>query len=482
MRPRRDPCCGPDAAVDADGVPDRSYFRTRATAPGPSGPQMLAAARRTSTDPLGFLRAARQRHGPVVQFPVPRPPTFLVDDPHIVRQILVAYDSDFDKETVQYRALARVTGQGLLAAPNARWRQQRPVVQPAFHHGVLERFAADADGAAQRLVRRWSQAPAGSVVDVEAAMMHVGLEVVGAHLFDADLSRTAPRLAAATQHALDAVVQSVRPPWAFFGGLPTPAHRRFTRAVGELDAAVTDLLRQRAAAEARHDLLGLLLDAYPDDPITVRNQIITFLVAGHETVASVLTWTLGLLAHHPVEQARVRNEVDAALPGRSAGPSDAARLPALRACIDEGLRMYPPAWVITRSTAVRTVLGGREVPAGSLIIISPWLLHRDPDTWPRPDDFVPSRFGSRPGARARAGTTRGEYLPFGAGQRLCIGRDMALLEASIVLAALLRTFAFRPAAARLPDADPLVALRPKGGLRLRVQARAAASGQLLVTY
>lgn len=473
MQPRPDPCCGPDAPVDRSGVPDRHYRSAVATAPGPSGPEMMLAFRQVSRDPLGFLRRTRSAYGPLVQFPVPDLPTYLVDDAHTVRQVLMVRDEEFDKDTPQYRALAMVTGEGLLAAPNQLWHQQRPIVQPAFHRRVLDRLVADTAAAAERQIRRWQQAPAGSVVDVDQAMMRIGLEVVGEHLFDADLRLTAPRLARATLHALEAVIDSVRLPWAVLRGLPTPVQRRYRSAVAELDDAVADLVAERAQRPSapRDDLLGLLLAAYPEDPATVRNQIITFLVAGHETVASALTWAFGLLAHHPVEQRRAHEEVDERLSGDSLVLGDLDALPAVRACFDEAMRLYPPAWVITRSSSQDTVLAGRAVPAGSLIIISPWLRHRDPVRWPLPDAFLPERFGSAPGAVARAATTRAEYLPFGTGQRLCIGRDVANAEGCVVLAQLLREFAVEPVAPRLPDIDPLVTLRPRGGLRLRLWPR-----------
>ncbi len=473
MQPRPDPCCGPAAPIDRQGVPNRRYRSAEATAPGPSGPDMLLAFRQVSTNPLDYLRRVRAEYGPLVQFPVPDLPTYLVDDDHTVRQVLMVRDAEFDKDTLQYRALAMVTGEGLLAAPNPLWRQQRPVLQPAFHRRVLDRLVADTAAATLRQIRRWRQAPAGSVVDIDQAMMRIGLEVVGEHLFDADLRQTAPRLARATLHALEAVIDSVRLPWALVRGLPTPVRRRYRAAMGELDAAVEELVAERARRPApeRTDLLGLLLAAYPDDPEIVRDQIITFLVAGHETVASALTWAFGLLAHHPQELRRVHEELAAHRVGEGIGLSDLDELPAVRACFDEALRLYPPAWVITRSATIDTVLGGRFVPAGSLIIISPWLRHRDPARWPLPDAFLPERFGTRPGALARAATTRAEYLPFGTGARLCIGRDVANVEACVVLALLLGEFAFEPVAAQLPDIDPLVTLRPRGGLRLRLWPR-----------
>lgn len=470
MDPRPDASCGPGAAVLTEGVPDRRYGRLQATAPGPSGIAMVQALPQVGEDPLAFLRATRDAYGPVVQFPMPKPPVFLVDGAHLAQQVLQAYSSTFDKDTVQYRALSMVTGEGLLSATNAPWREQRPVVQPAFHKQVMDALVGDTVRAAHRLIARWQGAPAGSVVDVEGAMMRLGLEVVGEHLFDADLRATAPRLAAATMDALDAVIAQARLPWAVFRGLPSPVRHRYRRAMAELDEAVAELVaRRRASAERRDDLLGLLLAAYPDEPQMVRDQIITFLVAGHETVASALTWAFGLLAHNPHAQDRLAEQARRVLGDRDPVIADHEGLPVARAVFDETLRLYPPAWIITRSTPVETVVGNRAIPAGSMLIVSPWLIHRDPVRWPLPDAFLPERFESgRPGAVARAATTKGEYLPFGTGPRLCIGRDFALVEATVVLAMVARSFRFSPVDPVLPGVDALVTLRPRGGLLLRI--------------
>lgn len=463
MDPRPDPCCGPTAVISTQGVPQRRYYRTPATAPGPSGPAMLRSFAEVSNHPLTFLRKSRERYGSVVQFPIPKPPTYLVDDAHLAQQVLQAQTAIFDKDTIQYRALSLVTGEGLLAATNEPWRVQRPVVQPAFHKAVLEQLSQDVVAATERLITRWSGAPAGSIVDAEAAMMRVGLEVVGEHLFDADLQRQAPRLAHATMAALDAVIAQARLPWAVFRGLPTPVQRRYRDAMTDLENAVAEVVAQRRASGAQKpDLIGLLLAAYPDQPDQIRDQIITFLVAGHETVAAALTWALGLLAQHPGEQRVARQNADAG--------HDPADLAAVRAVFDETLRLFPPAWVITRTATRDTVLGHRAIPQGALVLIVPWLLHRDPVRWPLPDVFLPERFAGVPGAVARAATTRAKYLPFGTGPRLCIGRDFAVLEGVIVLAMLLRRFRFA-SVGPLPAVDPLVTLRPVGGMPLRIYPR-----------
>lgn len=466
----------------SEDVPERTYYRTPATAPGPSGPQMLREVGEVARRPLDYLLQTRRHYGSLLQFPIPSPPVFLADGPHLVREVLQAQTRLFDKDTIQYRSLAAVTGEGLLAATEPVWRQQRPVVQPAFHTSVTERLVADVNAAADRLIRRWSAAPDGSVVDVDDAMMRLGMEVVGDHLFGADLADAAPRLTRATLDALAAVVASARPPWSFLGDLRTPVRRRYLAAMAELHEATADVVNARVRdgdPDSGPDLLSLLLATYPPTdveplPVVVRDQLITFLVAGHETVASALTWAIGLLARHPEHWRRIREEAASVTDPGHLRAADLAGLIHTRAVVDEALRLFPPAWIITRSPLRDTVLAHRRIPAGSLVIISPWVLHRDPDLWPEPDAFIPDRFtGPTAGSVSRRATAHGHYLPFGTGLRLCIGRDMAVIEAVVTLARLATAFDVT-AQGPLPRPKAMVTLRPADGMPVELRHRRSA--------
>jgi cytochrome P450 len=197
----------------------------------------------------------------------------------------------------------------------------------------------------------------------------------------------------------------------------------------------------------------------------IRDQIVTFIVAGHETVASALTWTFALLAENPEVLRTLQAEADAVLGGNAAQFADYQRLPYARAVIDETLRLYPPAWLITRNSLGDDLLGGYEVPEGSLIIMSPWLLHRHPDVWVNPDRFDPQRFMD-------GDIDRSAFIPFGAGPRQCIGRDFAYVEAVLLLASLIAHFDFEyPVGSMRPPAVPLVTMRPAHGLHLVVRSR-----------
>ncbi len=438
--------------------------------PGPTSADMARAFRSVRRDPLTFLGEVQHRYGDLVSFPVPGPPALLVNDPADVRHVLQTSARNWGKQTVQYGALARVTGQGLLASAEPSWIDHRRLAAPAFHHQRLEavsdqvRAAADTafEGGLRHLVPG-----TGRIVDVAALTHRVGLDAVGRALFSADLSDHAQQLLDATSDAAGLVVRLGRSILPTAGWAPTPTNLRLRLTRRRLDAITSLLVAERRAnggtgPRGTHgdDLLGLLLDSGLDDA-AIRDELVTMVIAGHETVAAALTWTLMLLAEHPEAQRVVRAELVAL--GRPVSMLDhRERIPATRAVIDESLRLYPPAWAVSRRSLGPDVIGGVEVPAGTLAIISPWLVHRHRATWSHPEDFRPERFLDPAAARTA-------YLPFGQGPRLCIGRDFALGEIAVVLSRLLLTHRVElPEGWTRPEAQALVAVHPRGGMPLRV--------------
>lgn len=445
------------------------FLGTPATAPGPQGPDMLAAFGTIRRDPLAYLDTTWRRWGDIVQFPIPRPPTYLVNDPASVRHVLVGNARNYGKATIQYESLALVTGEGLLSADTPRWRRQRPMVQPAFHHETLDTLVGHVVRAARRVEDEWARVSPGTAIDADAYMMHAALEVVGHALFGSDLSADAARLTSATLSGLDVVIARARVPITPPRWIPTPANRKLIRARGQLDAAVSRMMRQRRQEPGQSsDMLDLLIKARDEhgvglSPAEIRDEIVTFIVAGHETVASALAWAWLLLAHNPDVQERVHEEARRAM-GTEPTRSTLRELPFTRAVLDETMRLYPPAWVITRrALGADDLPGGVAIPAGSLVILSPWLLHRHPDVWPDAETFHPDRFLDA--------YDREAYIPFGAGPRLCIGRDFAYLEGVLMLAMLSARFRVTPADESLPWGDPKVTIRPHGGAPIRLVER-----------
>jgi cytochrome P450 len=453
-----------------------SFMGTPATAPGPSGPEMFRAFSAIRGNPLGYLARVWREHGDVVQFPIPRPPSYLVNDPDAVRRVLVEQARSYGKSTIQYRALSLVTGEGLLTSDADVWRRQRRMVQPAFHHETLAQLANHVERSSSSVLADWERAGTGAIVDIDSAMMHATLEVVGHALFGSDLSQDASALADATLEALDVVVARARVPITPPGWLPTRANRRLGSANNVLDSAVRRMIAERVHAQARtHDMLDMLMEVRDEhgnglSGEEIRNQMVTFIVAGHETVASALTWAWALLAAHPHEQEALQDELAQIVQNAPLTIDDYPRLVRTRAVFDEALRLYPPAWLITRKALEARELAGGEVPAGSLVIMSPWLLHRHPSLWRTPEEFRPSRFLDED-------VDRSSFLPFGAGPRMCIGRDFAYLEGVLMLARLASRFEVSyPGDEGVPAVDPVVTIRPAGGLKLRITRRAEGGG------
>jgi cytochrome P450 len=469
---------------------------------GPLPLDMIRGVPTMLRDPLAWLQDAVRVHGDLVALPMPRTPVLLVNSPSGARRVLQENHPNYTKETVQYGALSLVTGDGLLTSDGEPWRRHRRIVQPAFHHGGLDQVAAATLTAAEGLRRVWDELSPGAATDADAVIMRAMVEVVGRTLFADDLAGPGEDVVTAVEQALRVVLARARSPFGTgpLARLPSPSRRRLRRAVATLDrvcAEVVQRRRRQGVAAEDTDLLAVLLRAGAElTDREIRDELVTMVIAGHETVASALTWTLHLLAGAPLVQKHLHAELDEVLstdPGGLAhlddpgdlgalgdlggGPAGRtgraprwADLPALaytRAVIDEALRLYPPAWIISRRAIGEDRIDGVTVPAGTLLLVSPWLLHRREETWPDPLRFDPTRFLGTEQRRRRDG-----YLPFGAGPRLCIGRDFALVEATLMLAALLRDRTVQhPPDAPDPAVDALVTLRPRGGLPLILTPR-----------
>jgi cytochrome P450 len=440
---------------------------------GPLPLDMIRGISAMLRNPLGWLEQVVRTHGDLVALPLPRTPVLLVNTPSGARRVLQENHPNYGKKTVQYGALSLVTGAGLLTADGEPWRRHRRIMQPAFHHGGLDQVAAATLAAAETLGRSWDSRPPGTAVDADAATMRAMLEVVGRTLFADDLAADGERVVAAVEDALHVVLARARSPLGNgpLARLPTPSRRRLRRSVATLDQVCAEVVarRRRQGVETEDDdLLAVLLRASGElTDREIRDELVTLVIAGHETVASSLTWTLHLLAGSPLVQKHLHAELDEVLLD---GPPRWADLPALtytRAVVEESLRLYPPAWVITRRAEGEDRIDGVTVPPGTLLLISPWLLHRREQNWPDPLRFDPNRFLGAESSRRREG-----YLPFGAGPRLCIGRDFALVEATLLLAALLRErIVEHPPGFTQPKVDALVTLRPRGGLPLLLTPR-----------
>ena len=435
-----------------------------------TGRDLLKHLGQIRADTPGFLLECTRRFGDLVAFSVGSVQVYLVNHPDAVRHILQDNHRNYSKDTIQYNTLASITGRGLLTSDGETWLRNRRMEQPAFSRARLAALDEVIAPAAQAMLERWAQLRDQAEIDIDSEMMQVTLEVVGKALFSIDLRTDAPRLTRAVLTALDHVIYRAQNPFAPPDWAPLPRNLRFRRALAELDAAVYDILSARQAERVEgDDLLGMLLRARSEDgqplkKVEIRDEIITLLIAGHETVASALTWTWYLLAQHPDAWERMRAEVMRLPQERLPAYRDLDQLTWCDQVFSEALRLYPPAWLITRKSLGEDVLLGERIPAGATMVISPYVIHRHPDFWAAPEEFQPQRFQ----AVVEKTWPRYAYIPFGGGPRLCIGNHFAQIEGVLLLAAVTQRYRLELAAGQKVKVDPLVTLRPHDGLHMRL--------------
>ncbi len=435
------------------------------------GAPIVGALADLRKDQLGTLERMAELGSPV-SFRILNKRLHLLSDPDQIDRALVGNVRAYDKRTVGYDHLRTVVGNGLLTSEGGFWRRQRRIAQPAFKRPRIEGFAAIMTESAEDMVESWRD---GEVVDILREMMRVTMRIAGLSLLSRDVSAAADEVGEALTTAIEHVSYRTETPWAPPDWVPTPRNRQFRAALATLDRVVADILRARRAGQTEQgDLLDILMTA--TDPETgegmsdeqLRDEVMTIFLAGHETTAVALAWTFDLLGRHPDVAARLREEVDGALGGRAPTIDDLPRLPYAEKVLYESMRLYPPAWMVERSAAVDHEIAGHPIRRGDWVLISPWVTHRRADIWPDPSRFDPERFGPESREKARP---RYAYFPFGGGQRKCIGDRFALVEARLILAAVVQRASLEATREHPPAPDPLVTLRPGGGTPMRVALR-----------
>jgi cytochrome P450 len=441
-----------------------------AVLPVPPGPVEEIDPPAIRRDPLGFLAGLTAAYGPLCSHRTGGERVFVLNSPDLARQVLKDDYTSYTKAgTPDDYMLSPLLGDGLLTSNGETWARQRRLCAPSFRRAAVEEFDTLMTSAAGDLADRWAAAAdAGTEIRVDHDLTSLTLRIVVAALLGSDQAD----LGRGFGQAVDAINRFIGHYDGTAAMTGDMAARRdaYVAAEGFLRRVVGLLIAtRRMAGPAEHpdDLLAAMMSggAHPGAELSdaeLYDQVLTMVMAGHETTAKALTWTLHALAGHEDVAAAVRGELRDVLGGR---PPTAADLPALdltRRVLDEAIRLYPPVWLISRRAARDTELGGYVVPAGTLICISPWLLHRNAADWPRPERFDPGRFLPGPAA----GRHSHAYLPFGGGPRVCIGQTFALTEAALVLATIAPrlSFAHVPGVAVEPEA--LVTLRPRNGLMM----------------
>lgn len=412
-------------------------------------------------DPIAFFSALAER-GDVVPYRDAPARAVLVNHPEHVRRVLATHARQYPKDTfaAQSSAARLLFGGGLVLAEAEPWRRRRKLVAPAFHR---ERVAAIA-GTIVRVAREHASAVEAwpeRQLDVSALCDSLSLRVLGDTLFGADVDVEDVR-------AAFTVLLAALPPRR-----PPDDDAPLRAAAARLDTIASGIVRaRRLSGVTRNDLLQTLMDArdeddQPLDDTELRDEIVTLLVGGHENTALALAWTLWFLAGDRDAQAAVHAELDAVLGSRAPDASDLARLTFLRACLDESLRLRPPVWAYGRSAIADDELAGVSIPAGTSITICPYAMHRHPAFFEEPELFRPARFLDR----ERASERRAAFMPYGAGERLCVGLQLANVEAVLVLAVLLQRIELSRDPTHTPVLAPGVSLAPRDAIRVIARER-----------
>jgi cytochrome P450 len=451
--------------------------RTLGEAPGPRGHWFWGSIQERRHHPLQLFLRAHQEYGDFVRLRMgPTISLLSLTSPELVKHVLVDHADKYGKPSSLIRDAWPVLGNGLFTSTGDFWKRQRRLMQPAFHKERLAALAGSMVEATGQMLARWQARPSSSEpLDVSAEMMHLTLGIVGRALFSTDVSGTANRVGQALTVALAETNHRILSLGLYAPDfIPTARNRAFRQALDTLDSIVFDVIARRRSGETRgDDLLATLMaaqDADTGERMTdqqLRDEAMTLFLAGHETTANALAWMWHLLAQHPEVEARARAEAQGVLGGRDPTAQDIPRLRYLTQVFEETMRLYPPAWIMARQPVKEDVLAGVQVPASQrvVVVISAYALHRNPRLWPEPERFDPERFSPE----QSASRPRLAYLPFGGGQRLCIGNSFALMEATLITAQVLQHFRLRAVPGHAVEPEPLVTLRPRGGLPMLVE-------------
>jgi cytochrome P450 len=441
--------------------------------PGPKsklpGGQMLAFRR----DAIGLLTRLTKQYGDVVTYKLgPERVTFL-NHPDYIRDVLITHQRNFTKSRALQWAKF-ILGEGLLTSEGEAHVRQRRLAQPAFQRQRIPSYGAVMATYAQRLQQHWQE---GETRDIDQEMSRLTLAIASKTLFDADVEEDARDIGAALSTIIQLFPRFMLPFSNLLGKLPLPSNRQAAQARKLLDTVIYRIIQERRVSGVdKGDLLSMLLTARDEDgdgsgmsDQQLRDEAMTIFLAGHETTAMLLTWTWYVLSQHSAVEARLHAELDTVLTGRLPTVEDIPRLPYTRMVLAETMRLYPPAWIIGRRAIASYEVGGYVIPAKSIVVLSPYITQHDARFFSAPEVFDPQRWTPE----AEAARPKFAYFPFGGGARQCIGEGFAWMEGSVALATLAQQWRMRLVPGHSVALKPLLTLRPKYGMRMRLERRPA---------
>ena len=451
----------------------------RPAPPTPRANRLFGTARRLQRDPLGCLQDFVTEVGPAAKYQFfAHMWGYLFVNPEHYQYILQDNYKNFTKmPSPVFQLLLPLIGKGLLSNDGESWLRQRRLAQPAFHRKQIHELAQIMTATAERRLSRWDElAHSGKVVSFDREMMELTLEIAGKALFSVDLTGPAREVGDIFSRLNELFGKLVVSPLALFTmRVPFwPSTRQVAQDVGALDQLIYGMINERReSGTSGNDLMGMLLAARDEDTgegmdeKQLRDEVLTLLIAGHETTTLLLTWFFYCLGRYPEIEAQVHEEVDRTLSGRLPTVEDIPNLVYTRQVNDETLRLYPPAYALSRFANHADVVGGYEVQASAAISLCPFITHRMPEFWGHPLEFDPERFNPAQNNNRH----RFAYIPFGAGPRQCIGEGFALTEGVLVAASIAQRFRLRIPDNHVAQMDPLITLHPKGEMPMRFEHR-----------
>ena len=426
-------------------------------------------------DPLAIFSRFARDYGDITFFRMNGERVFFVNHPDYIRQVLVTDHAKFAKSRALERA-RKLLGDGLLTSDGADHQRRRRLVQPAFHRTQIAGYAETMVQHAQRIDRWWQD---GQTVDVSSDMMRLTLAIVARTLFDADIESRADSVGEALTAVLESFWLTLLPFSELVEALPLRALKRSAGARARLDDVIYGMIAERRGrGGSRRDVLSMMIGSQDEGGASglsdreVRDEALTLLLAGHETTANALMWTWYLLSQAPEVRSRLHEEVDRVLAGRAASVADVESLPCVLGVVTESMRLFPPVWTIGRRAKADTELGGYSLPAGSMVFMSQWTMHRDARFYREPDRFLPGRWT----AELRASLPKHAYFPFGGGPRTCIGESFAWMELVLIVATIAQRWDLELVPGHPIVTQPLLTLRSRHGMRMTARRRVAAPG------
>ena len=446
--------------------------------PGPKGKLITGVMREFNKDTLGFIERCQRDYGDVVRSRFLYLYAHFLYNPADIEALLSTNAKSYRKaRSLRSPFFHRLVGNGLVTSEGEFWRRQRRLAQPAFHRQRINSYGDIMVQYAQRAIAQWND---GEERDISREMTRLTLEIVVKTLFNSDVSNDADHVGAMLSQIVKPFASQATLKWIADNRLPTPGHYQYFNAVSQIDAVVFRIIAERRASGSDEgDLLSMLLQAQDEDgsqmtDAQLRDEVMTLFLAGHETTALALSWSWYLLATHPEAEQKFHAELEEVLGGREPEVSDLPQLRYAEAIAKEAMRLYPPAYAVGREAIEDTELGGYAVPRKTQLFAFQWVTHRDPRYFERPNEFVPERWASE----SIQNLPKYAYFPFGGGPRQCIGNYFAMMEIVLLLATIGQRFKFSMVEERPVEVLPVLSLRPKNGIKVKLLERAHNSSPL----